>query len=1009
LGIVASLLVATKRQSPLPLPYPTPTSTPTATSIDQGPVYLQVIEAILNGDPGTVLRLLFIHYKWIGLLILLVLMIGLFYFWLVAPERSDVRGWLQRRAPWIPGLGKLRSTPAGIEPTLTTEGILEPLHPSEKERFVELSLFIPLEGEQKTQAPSERLRFKDLAEAMSATDDSTQQNFPAFALLGEPGAGKTTLLRQYAWLALSRYEQNPDGLIPLLIKLNSQTNELPIDFLRRRWQPLNYGLSFDAALNAGKVLLLADGLNEIERGQYPQLLGLWKAFLAQYCRANGNRAIVSCRLADYGEGLNIPQLVVRPMDDVRIQEFLAKYAPGLAAVIWKDIDTDRRDNRGDLYRLAKTPFWLEIMTQVATRDGLPRKRAGLVEALVDRRLNHELSQNPGLQVPSGWGIYFEGLTNLGWMGLLRSQNYAFPYQQAMDTLEDAGVCEQPTPGELLDLARSCGLLEFSGRNGKVSFHHQLFQEYFAARRLAEYFSLEKSPKKKFTRTIRKKLWRIPWRNWKFSYSSWGRLPRPPRTDWEEATVIAAGMPTSDSVSLIEAILRENPLLAGECVHHAGVALPADFRAQVLTRLQKQSQRPLPRVTPSAWGLNSLPGWLEKRFSLKRRDWLQARRLLLVSVRLEAEKQIGWFEDQPAVVSRRREALLSDEKKCVFIEPDWVTIPTGTFRMGSSDEETERLRRYRLAPYPDEKPGHAVELTRSFSIGRFPVTVAEYRCFMDAGGYFQDNYWQGEAALRWLHGKLNFQESYQYWVYVEQRKQAEAILPKLPRLVAEGAWTPAQARNLQATLAMSLEDLEKQWRSFENEKRDENGQATRPWLWDERDYRNPSQPVVGVSWYEAQAYAAWLTECLRQADRLPAGLAVKLPSEAQWEKAARGRAGFLWPWGDRWDSTRCNTLESRIQLPSPVGMYPHGASPYGAFDMAGNVWEWCQDWYDEKEYERRQGSPVLDPSGPETGQARVIRGGSWNFNRSLARCAYRNWSEPGDFNRDLGFRVALSPS
>jgi formylglycine-generating enzyme required for sulfatase activity len=168
------------------------------------------------------------------------------------------------------------------------------------------------------------------------------------------------------------------------------------------------------------------------------------------------------------------------------------------------------------------------------------------------------------------------------------------------------------------------------------------------------------------------------------------------------------------------------------------------------------------------------------------------------------------------------------------------------------------------------------------------------------------------------------------------------------------------------------------------------------------------PVVGVSWNDAQEFCEWMNQTHDK--ELPQGWQFRLPTEAEWEKAARGEYGNEWPWGSEWDPQRCNTSDSspRPGHTTPVGKYPLGASPYGAFDMAGNVWEWCADWYDSKEYARRAGGQVIDPKGPDSGEMRVMRGGSWSDDRHGARCACRSGSEQTFFFNNLGFRLVVSP-
>lgn len=162
------------------------------------------------------------------------------------------------------------------------------------------------------------------------------------------------------------------------------------------------------------------------------------------------------------------------------------------------------------------------------------------------------------------------------------------------------------------------------------------------------------------------------------------------------------------------------------------------------------------------------------------------------------------------------------------------------------------------------------------------------------------------------------------------------------------------------------------------------------------------PVVNVSWHDAEAFCRWLSQTT--------GLNFDLPTEAEWEKAARGTDGRIYPWGNAFDARRVNSRERNIRGTTPVGSYsPDGDSPYGVADLCGNVWEWCADWYDAMEYRRRRGARgLVDPRGPMRGAMRVLRGGAFDFDRSAVRCAYRAANLPHERSYDYGFRVVLHP-
>jgi formylglycine-generating enzyme required for sulfatase activity len=292
-----------------------------------------------------------------------------------------------------------------------------------------------------------------------------------------------------------------------------------------------------------------------------------------------------------------------------------------------------------------------------------------------------------------------------------------------------------------------------------------------------------------------------------------------------------------------------------------------------------------------------------------RSWLQ----MLVST--------GQLAAADRALAGRTLGVIGDQRSGVGVSDglpaiDWVTVPPGPFLMGSN-------RSHDLGAADNEMPRFICTLMRwPYQISRYPITVAQYETFVQAGGYTERNFW------------------------------------------TESGWT---------------------WRK-------EHG-ITGPNRYD-GPFSLANHPQVGVSWYEAVAFCAWLSQQLNRP--------IRLPTEAEWERAARHADGRLYPWGNEFIDGACNLNDTNIGSTTAVGLFPAGIAVCGAEDMAGNVWEWCSTrWlphYAGYEYKVSD-----DLAGSER---RVLRGGAFYNSRHLLRCASRNfYAAPANRYSSIGFRIA----
>ena len=803
--------------------------------------------------------------------------------------------------------------------------------------YVSLETRTPVKAEEGTSSHGKPGHLESMADSeresrcISALEAATGER--QMVLLGDPGSGKTTfanylclylagarlqrlgeptLLAGENWLSHLEPAWTHGPILPLQITLRrfcatpwcDGTAEglwNYIDEMLSEQDLADFAPHLRRELAEGGVLVLLDGLDEVaDPAQRRVVRNAVAAFATTYQHPH-NRYLVTCRgyaYQDAGcqlEGFPAHQLA--PFHQEQIDRFIGCWYREVCRLGWKS-PKEAKDLtqqlqaatlRPDLAPLASSPLQLAMMASLHFSWGqLPQDRVQLyqemVRLLLVRWQEARLGQDNRLA---------QKLTSSDLESAL--ERVAFTAHRTQTRVEGTADIDEPTlRGVLKDyldgswdqagtlvtyIQDRAGLLIDRGQ-GIYTFPHRSYQEYLAGCFLAVQPDFPDAA---------------------------ARLARENYGQWREVILWSVG------------VMARLKKMLHVAVNVADALCPPEA--------------PAAAASESDWRLAHLAGEVLLEISLKE----VASRSRYASVLDRVRKWLVALVEKGGLTPKERAAAgialgsLGDPRPGVGLRADglpdldWIEIPPGPFTMGSKKGET---------PYGSETPQFECRLiTKPYRISRYPVTVAQFQSFVDAGGYtdIAHNWWTADG-WKWKEGhQINGPEDYD----------------------------PA--------------------------------------------FQTPNHPRVGVSWFEAVAFCRWLAELTR--------LPVTLPSEVEWERAARHTDVRAYPWADPADKTqvaadlaqRCNMGATGIGHTSAVGLFPNGLAECEAADLAGNVWEWCRTLWrgNYHDYEKQ-----VDDAPEGTGM-RVLRGGSWrNGGPGSLRGSYRSYGAPVNRYPSLGFRCVL---
>jgi formylglycine-generating enzyme required for sulfatase activity len=721
---------------------------------------------------------------------------------------------------------------------------------------------------------------------------------------GEPGSGKTTFLRLIAYTLCqgrlgestkSRLTFSEPLPLPLFIRIGalsryiSQCTDRPgsacptekdspqwlLHYLESLSEEFKWRLSkadFDRELEEGRCMILLDGLDEApSREVRVHLSRLAGNLVKAYPKC---QVVLTSRPAALADGLDaVPQnfqaVEIEPLNEKGVEDFLTRWCSILYAGAPDKSERYKNELKealtyGQIKMMAKTPVMLTALAVVHWNENrLPEQRAALYESVLTW-LFRSKEEKEGRVKADRCRKLLQKLALAMFMhpdGRQRQVGLRWAAERIQGEFKADGEHNEVEQAEnfLYDEMVDSGVIV--ERELRLEFWHLSFQEYLAAYEIGG-MSDDNQVKTLF------------------------HDQRLYQSEWREVVLLLGGVlykQGDDKINnLINRIIKRGPK---ESTH---ITLPFLAKEVALLGGMVQDLSPYnfepcnPRykeITQSVMGIFDR----------------EVFRSIPVQVREEAADALGRVGDP----------RLDREKDL------WVRILAGRFWMGAQSKNPNE-RNYEKEAYDNESPVQEVELSE-YWIGKYPVTVCQYRRFIEEKGYEDEAYWKAGGF----------------------------------------------------------------------------GKFKEPGQWEEQ-LEHPTRPVVYVSWYEAKAYVAW-SGC-------------RLPTEAEWERAARGSGEEYrkYPWGNEEpDKETMNYAESGISHPTPVGIFPEDCSPEGVIDMGGNVWEWCEDWYSDY-----PSGKVINPIGPSKGSGRVVRGGGWFVGARYCRSADRDDNAPDDRDDDIGFRVFL---